>query len=241
MRFEQVDSYRIGTYSWIVAGHAAVLYLLLASQWSYVLISLAVSFLILQVGLSLTFHRVLSHHAVKLPLWCEVIGTFIGGLALQGSSLSWVTIHRNHHRFTGTDKDPHSPKHKGSWYIHVFGYAFSKSNPKYGVDMFKTWHITFHKYYYKIYGALLFGSLLLLPWDLALALFWAPIGISFQFENLVNTWLHSWSDDRPSNNMWAQLFVLGDAYHENHHNNPGAIRNGKYDLIGFIAERCFKK
>ena len=239
-RFEQVDAYRIRTYLWIVAGHAAMIYLMLTMQWEYLLIALGMNYLISQVGISLMFHRILSHKAAKPPFWLEVVGTFIGGLAMQGSSLSWVTIHRNHHRFSGTENDPHSPKHLGSWYIHIFGYAFSKTNPKYGVDLFNTWHVWFHRNYYKIYGTLLIGSLVVLPFDLAVALFWAPIGIVFQFENFVNSWLHGWSKDEPTNNMWVQLFVLGDAYHKNHHDDPKAMRLGKYDPLGYLGEKFLK-
>lgn len=236
-QFEIVDRTRIQSYIWIVLGHVALAYLLITWQWQLLLLSLGINYIISQVGISLTFHRALSHNAIVLPKWLEVIGSFIGGFAMQGSPLSWAVVHRTHHAHTATEKDPHSPKYLGSWYVTIFGYAFSRSIPKYSVKLLKTWHATFHKWYYPIYGTILIGSLFVLPFDLALALFWAPIAIVFQFENFVNTWLHNWDKDVPVNNQWVQFFVLGEAYHHNHHEDSKRLRFGKYDLVGYLAEK----
>jgi|TARA_B100001094_G_C18192764_1_gene808434 stearoyl-CoA desaturase (delta-9 desaturase) len=240
-QFEIVDTSRIASYVWIALGHLALLYLVVTWQWQLLLVALGINYVISQIGISLTFHRALAHQSVKLPLWLEVLGSIIGGFAMQGSPLSWAVVHRTHHAHTATEKDPHSPKHLGSWYVTIFGYAFSKSIPKYSIKLMRTWHATFHKYYYPVYGAILIGSLLVLPFETALAIFWAPIAIVFQFENFVNTWLHSWNKDVPVNNHWVQLFVLGEAYHQNHHDDSKRLRFGKYDLVGWIAERLFVK
>jgi fatty-acid desaturase len=240
-QFEIVDTSRIASYVWIALGHLALLYLLITWQWQLLLVALGINYIISQIGISLTFHRALSHQSVKLPMWLEVVGSFIGGFAMQGSPLSWAIVHRTHHVHSSTEKDPHSPKYLGSWYVHIFGYVFSKSIPKYSIALMRTWQATFHKWYYLIYGVILIGSLFIMPVNLALAIFWAPIAIVFQFENFVNTWLHSWNIDVPVNNQWAQLFVLGDAYHHNHHEDSKRLRLGKYDLIGYLAEKLIVK
>ena len=36
----------------------------------------------------------------------------------QGDPLDWVSIHRFHHQFTDSDRDPHSPK-EGFLFSHV--------------------------------------------------------------------------------------------------------------------------
>jgi fatty-acid desaturase len=236
-RFAEVDRSRLQGFLWIVLGHAALLYLLVTWQWQLLLLALGINYIISQIGISLTFHRALAHQSVKLPLWLEVVGSIIGGFAMQGSPLSWAVVHRTHHAHSGEEKDPHSPKQLGTWYVTIFGYSFSKSIPRYSVKLFRTWHAKFHKWYYPIYGTILIGSFFVLPFDLALALFWAPIAIVYQFENFVNTWLHSWNKDVPVNNQWVQLFVLGEAYHHNHHEDSKRVRFGKYDLIGWIAEK----
>jgi len=240
-RFDVVDFTRLSRYLWIVLGHLALFYLIITAQWTYLLLALGINYIISQIGISLTYHRAIAHQSVKLPLWLEVFGTIIGGFAMQGSALSWAIVHRTHHVHSGTEKDPHSPKQLGSWYVTIFGYVFSKAMPKYSVKLLRTWHSTFHKWYYPIYGTILLTSLVVLPFSLALALFWAPIAIVFQFENFVNTWLHSWDKDKPVNNQWVQLFVLGEAYHENHHADSKLFRFGKYDLVGWVLEKTLCK
>lgn len=37
---------------------------------------------------------------------------------IQGDPIDWVSIHRYHHQFTDSVKDPHSPM-KGFWYSHI--------------------------------------------------------------------------------------------------------------------------
>ena len=240
-RFQDVSFNRVYGFLWIVLGHAALFYLVATMQWEMLLISLFMHYLISIIGISMTYHRSISHNAVVLPKWLEFIGLFLGGLSLQGSALSWAATHRQHHRYYGTEKDPHSPKAMGVWYIQTFGYAFSKIDSRSVANLFKTWHATWHKYYYWIYVPLLIGSLILLPFNIALAIFWAPIAIVFHLEGFVNTWTHAWSKDVPSNKPLVSLFVGGEAWHENHHEYPGNMRFHKYDLLGFLLEKLKNK
>jgi stearoyl-CoA desaturase (delta-9 desaturase) len=240
-KFQEVTPSRIYGYSWIVAGHVALAYLLITWQWKLLLISLLMHYLIMLFGLSLTYHRSVCHNAVKLPKAIEFIGLFLGGLAMQGSALSWAATHRQHHKHVGTEKDPHSPKHFGVLFIHIFGYAFSKIDPRLAANLFRTHHATWHKYYYWIYAPILLGSFVVLPFDLALAIFWAPIALVFQFENLSNTWAHSWSKDIPANVPLANMILGGEAWHKTHHDKAGLLRLHKYDILGYLAEKLFKK
>jgi len=73
--------------------------------WLYLLVTthLTMSFFTIYVhrGLahnSLIFHPILSH-LIRFWLW------FVDGSGIK----EWVAIHRNHHRFSDTEKDPHSP------------------------------------------------------------------------------------------------------------------------------------
>lgn len=239
-RFKIVDKNRIAGYAWIVLCHVALFYLIVTWQWKLLLLSLALNYVISQIGISLVYHRAIAHQSIKLPFWLELLGSFIGGFAMQGSPLSWAIFHRTHHVHNATDKDPQSPGYLGSLYVTVFGYAFSEAIPKYSLRLMRTWHTKFHKYYYPIYGTILVGSLFLLPFDLALAIFWAPAAIVFQFNAFVNTWLHSWNKDVPINSNWAQPFVLGESYHYNHHEDSKRLRFGKYDLVGWFAEKFIR-
>ncbi len=41
-----------------------------------------------------------------------------GTMALQGSPVYWVAVHRLHHQFTDKPGDPHSPR-DGKWWSHM--------------------------------------------------------------------------------------------------------------------------
>jgi len=72
-RFEEVTINRLGAYSWIVLGHIAFMYLLFTFQWQLLLISLLMHYLIAIPGISMTYHRSISHNAIKLPKYIEFI------------------------------------------------------------------------------------------------------------------------------------------------------------------------
>lgn len=239
-RFEIVTPKTVGYLSWIMLGHLALAFLIYQQEWSLLLISLGLYYIISQVGISFTFHKILSHKAAKVPFWLEFVGSIIGGFAMQGSPLSWAIVHRTHHKYSGTPKDPTSTSNLGSWYIHCFGYVFSKFDVRLGVDLFKTWQGKLHRYYYPIYGTILIGSLFVLDFNVALALFWAPISLTFNFENFINTWAHDWDRDIPIDSVPLRIFLIGEAYHKAHHDNPSMMRFGKYDLMGYLGEKFLK-
>lgn len=238
-RFQVLDFHRLYVFVWILLGHAALAYLIITLQWQMLLIALAVNYLWLIPGISMTYHRAISHNAVKLPRWLEFIGLFLAGFAMQGSAISWAAVHRQHHRYQGTDKDPHSPKVMGTWYVQMFVYTFSKIDPRFTVTLMRTHLAIWHRWYYWIYLPIMFGSFFVLPFNLALAIFWAPIAITYHLEGFVNTWLHDWGRDIPVNRPLLNLFVGGEAWHANHHAHPGRLRLHKYDVLGFILEKCF--
>ncbi|GKB34356.1 palmitoyl-monogalactosyldiacylglycerol delta-7 desaturase, chloroplastic-like protein [Tanacetum coccineum] len=65
-------------------------------------------------GITLSFHRNLTHKSFKLPKWAEYTFAYCGVQAIQGNPIDWVSTHRYHHQYCDTDKDPHSPT-EGFW------------------------------------------------------------------------------------------------------------------------------
>ena len=58
------------------------------------------------------FHR----QNFKLSPMVENIILYLIVLTGAKSPLGWAAAHRAHHQYSDTEKDPHSPKHKGFWY-----------------------------------------------------------------------------------------------------------------------------
>lgn len=236
-RFQELSLSRVYGYSWVVAGHLALGYLVFLADWQLLLVSLGMTYLITAIGLGAIYHRVICHNVVKLPKLLEYLGVFIAGLSMQGSALSWAATHRQHHKYQGTAKDPHSPKFLGSWYVQLFGYAFSKIDARFAAGFVGTYHATWHKYYYWIYAPILLGSLFLMPFNLALAIFWAPVALAFHFEGLTNTSTHAWGKDVPTNKLWVNAFMFCEGWHKIHHDYPSKARLSRYDLVGIALEK----
>src|SRR3989338_193485 len=81
------------------------------------------AFMILQLltgcfGVTLGFHRLMTHRSFKTPKWVEYLLSLCGSLALQGGPIKWIATHRVHHAFSDRPQDPHSPT-RGFWWAHM--------------------------------------------------------------------------------------------------------------------------
>lgn len=70
------------------------------------------------LGITLSYHRQLSHRSFATPKWLEYALAYCGVLAIQGEPMEWVSSHRYHHLHTDTPLDPHSP-YEGFWWSHM--------------------------------------------------------------------------------------------------------------------------
>ncbi|CAI9286476.1 unnamed protein product [Lactuca saligna] len=70
------------------------------------------------LGISLSFHRHLSHKSFKIPKWLEYTFAYCGVHALQGTPTDWVRIHWYHHQYCDSERDPHTPT-KGLWFSYM--------------------------------------------------------------------------------------------------------------------------
>ncbi len=94
----------------------------------------AVLYLTTAIGITVGFHRLLTHRAFQTKPWLRYTLAVLGSAALQGSVIDWVADHRKHHTFTDEEGDPHSPhtEHgagisgmlRGLWHAHV-GWLFT--------------------------------------------------------------------------------------------------------------------
>jgi stearoyl-CoA desaturase (delta-9 desaturase) len=93
----------------------------------------AVMYLLTAGGVTVGFHRLLTHRAFQTRRWLRYTLAVLGSMSLQGPVIDWVADHRKHHTFTDEDGDPHSPHAghgaglrgmvKGLWHAHV-GWLF---------------------------------------------------------------------------------------------------------------------
>ena len=73
------------------------------------------------------YHRYFSHKAYRLNRFWQFVFAFAGTSCAQKGPLWWAGHHRNHHKFSDTERDLHSPR-DGFWWSHI-GWIMSS---KYG-------------------------------------------------------------------------------------------------------------
>ena len=73
----------------------------------------AVMYLLSALGVTVGYHRLLTHRAFQTHAWLRYALAVMGSLSLQGGVIDWVADHRKHHTFTDEEGDPHSP-HAGA-------------------------------------------------------------------------------------------------------------------------------
>jgi len=61
------------------------------------------------LGITLCYHRILTHRGLTLPKWLEHAFAILGVCCLQDSPARWVAVHRLHHRHSDERPDPHTP------------------------------------------------------------------------------------------------------------------------------------
>jgi stearoyl-CoA desaturase (delta-9 desaturase) len=93
----------------------------------------AAMYLLTALGVTVGFHRLLTHRAFETRRWLRCTLAVLGSMSVQGPVIDWVADHRKHHTFTDEEGDPHSPHAghgaglqgmlRGLWHAHV-GWLF---------------------------------------------------------------------------------------------------------------------
>ncbi|MDX6590014.1 MAG: hypothetical protein QOI84_1288, partial [Solirubrobacterales bacterium] len=73
------------------------------------LVIAAVMYLLTAAGITVGFHRLLTHRSFQTSKPLEYTFAILGTMAVQGPVISWVADHRKHHAHTDEEGDPHSP------------------------------------------------------------------------------------------------------------------------------------
>ena len=101
-------------------------------------------YLVTATGITIGYHRLLTHRAFQTYRPIEYAFAIAGSMAVQGPVIDWTADHRKHHAHTDEEGDPHSPHvgHgsglRGLWHAHV-GWLFETNGQadrrKYAPDL----------------------------------------------------------------------------------------------------------
>ena len=66
-------------------------------------------YILAAIGITFGYHRYFSHKSYEAPRWLQIVFLYFGLLCGGRSALTWSAVHRMHHAYTDTERDPHSP------------------------------------------------------------------------------------------------------------------------------------
>ena len=164
------------------------------------------------IGISIGYHTYFSHKEFKSSPWMEYIMLVCGLICGGKSVLNWCVAHRMHHLYTDTEKDPHSPKHKG---LSVLFCTWKMDMPHKSVykDLVKNPRVMwFHRNGWKL---LILLSLLAMLLGIFVEVIVIPFIMSYIGYGVINYFGHK--DGKPVDRMWLNLIAPGEGSHEQHH------------------------
>jgi len=223
-------------------------------SWTDVVLAIAF-YLVSGLGVTVGFHRYLTHGSFKAKRWLRVTLAVAGSLAVEGAPTQWVADHRRHHAFSDVEGDPHSPWRygatfwgltKGLLYAHV-GWLFNRemsNRARFAPDLLADKDIRrvdrmfpFLVAFSTVSPALL-GGLLTWSWRGALtAFFWAGlvrIGLLHHVTWSINSVCHVFGErpfqtregDKAANFWPLAIISFGENWHNLHHADPTCARHG---------------
>ena len=219
------------------------------------LVVFGVVYLLTAVGVTVGFHRHLTHRSFETSR--ALRGTFaaLGSAAIEGPVISWVADHRKHHAFSDEEGDPHSPHvghgHgvrgtlRGLWHAHVgwlFIHTQRGSKERYAPDLLADPVVRFVDRTFVLWVA----AGLVVPFLLGYALggtlkagltglLWGGLVRMFVVHHVtysINSLCHTFgrrtydTRDHSRNLAWLAVPSLGEAWHNNHHAFPTSAVHG---------------
>jgi stearoyl-CoA desaturase (Delta-9 desaturase) len=216
---------------------------------------LAVMYVLTGLGVTVGFHRLLTHRSFQVPKPLEYTFAVLGSMAVQGPVMRWVADHRKHHAHADHEGDPHSPHvghgdgaggvMRGLWHAHVgwlLGNQGQASIRKHAPDLYEDRGMRIINRQFPLLvllslgipalaGFLLSGTLV----GAATGLLWGGLVRIFFVHHVtwsVNSVCHFLgsrrfeTDDESTNVPWLSVLSFGESWHHNHHAFPRSASHG---------------
>jgi fatty-acid desaturase len=208
-------------------------------SWSAVIVAVVLCNLTGGIGLSLGFHRMLTHQSLRVPRWLACTIAILGTLGMEGDPITWVATHRRHHANSDETGDPHNGSRGLRWSHLEWLYLPNEARPtedemqRLTPDLYGD---PFYRFLQKsnLYWQIGMGLALLLigGWSWVIWGMFVRVVFTIHVTGLVNSVGHNHgpqayrTNDRSRNNWWVALLTWGDGWHNNHHAFPASARHG---------------
>ncbi|XP_063348276.1 stearoyl-CoA desaturase b [Pelmatolapia mariae] len=193
------------------------------------------------LGVTAGAHRLWSHRSYKASFPLQVFLAFANSMAFQKNIYEWVRDHRLHHKYVGTDADPHNAS-RGFFFSHV-GWLLVQEHPvcaekkqKLSLSDLTTDKVVMFQKRHYVVSVLVLWFLVptLVPWYLwgeSLVVGCFVPGLLRYVAVLNATWLvnsvaHMWGNRpydkniNPRENKFVSFSAIGEGFHNYHHTFP---------------------
>jgi stearoyl-CoA desaturase (delta-9 desaturase) len=232
---------------WAVSHVFAVIALFVAPV-NMLLYGLGVSLFFHVVGQGVSLHRYFAHRSFKVSKRMEQFLALVSIPCALGSPLSWVALHRHHHKTSDTNEDQQSPHHNS--FLSIWLCTYLGNDPKgfrlirdLATNSLQTW---IHKNY--IYLLLGWATFIFAVFGLVgfMTLFCIPVTFIYTATMLGSIFVHKWgyrnhnTSDNSVNSIFVSIVTLGDGWHNNHHADQSKYKHGErwfeFDLQALIIK-----
>jgi stearoyl-CoA desaturase (delta-9 desaturase) len=208
---------------------------------------MALFFVFAQIGVTIGYHRMLTHQGFEAPQWLRFLLLSLGTTAFEGGPAQWTATHIKHHAHSDEEDDPHSPL-AGFWHAHI-GWLFHLKNyapvSTYAPHLLQDPVVMFmERWWYpfaftSVVLPLLAGGWTGLIWGAGVRIF-LTTHITYSVNSICHTFGRRDFDttDESRNNWIVGLLAFGEGWHNNHHAFPRSAFHGmrwwQFDLSGLI-------
>ncbi|WP_460195238.1 acyl-CoA desaturase [Thermosynechococcus sp. FA-CM-4201] len=222
-------------------------------SWKAVLLALVLHWLTAGIGITLGWHRLVTHRSFQVPKWLEYFLVFCGTLSMQGGPIWWVGLHRHHHLYSDQPNDHHDSR-KGFWWSHIewmFREVPAEAEiPRFTKDIADDPVYQFlDKYFLPIQVVLAIVLYLWGGWPFVVWGIFVRLVTVYHTTWLVNSATHAFgyrtfeTTDHSTNCWWVALLTFGEGWHNNHHAYQYSARHGlqwwELDLT-WLTIRCLQ-
>jgi stearoyl-CoA desaturase (delta-9 desaturase) len=201
------------------------------------LVGLAVAaYVVRMFGITAGYHRYFAHRAYRTSRVFQFILALVGGASAQKGALWWAAHHRDHHRYSDTPEDIHSPVQQGFWWSHAGWFLATRYNAT-RLDRIKDLarfpELRFLDRYHGLPPALLaLGLFLAGGWPALLWGFFVSTAVLWHGTFAINSLAHVMgrrryqTGDESRNSFLLAIITLGEGWHNNHHFYPTTANQG---------------
>ncbi len=215
---------------------------------------LAIMYTLVAVGVTVGYHRMLTHRSFTPHPAVKFILLVLGSMALEGDAITWTATHTKHHALADRPGDPHSPL-DGFFHAHL-GWVFAETDADpqvYCRHLLRDRMVVFVSRTHLLWVALA----LAIPFAVGGALggwlgaltglLWGGLVRQFLTHHVtwsVNSICHTFGKrafqtNNASRNEWiVGLLAFGEGWHNNHHAFPRSAFHGlrwwQFDLAGYV-------